>query len=127
MGTALFLSGCKKEEARKNLTQTDAAATKFYKTDNEIDYSRIKVKDGMLAFESWEHFTEVKQQLVELCNAHTVAYLKPFVSGEKILVDDELTEQIEKDGFNAFKPVHDFCDKMGFESFYQVAERKEKV
>lgn len=118
---ALVFSSCKKDVVQNNAVADNTSAT--------IDYSAIKKTSGkagsMLVFESWEHFNEVKNALVSLCVIHTNNYISPLA--KQGLEDDDLTAQIEKDGFNAFQPVLDFGKKLSFESFYKLAEEKEKI
>lgn len=118
---ALAFSSCKKDVVQNNAVADNTSAT--------IDYGAIKKTSGkngsMLIFESWEQFNDTKTILSELTNVYAANYLKPLI--EKGLVDDDLSAQVSKDGFNQFQPVLDFCNKLDFQSFYQLAEKKEKV
>lgn len=118
----MSIQSCKKDVTNGNTNQEQ-------KEVKQIDYSRISKtssrSNSMLVFESWEHFYEVVQALATQCEVHTNAYIAPLA--EAGLVDDDLSDQIALDGFNAFQPTLTFANTLNFESFYKVAEVAEKI
>ena len=115
--TIVALTSCTKENVKPTSANIATA----------IDYSKIKKTTGkngsMLVFESWEHFYSVRNSLMAASEANAEKYLRPLIETEK-LDEEALNERVALDGFNQFQPVHEFCNNIGFESYYQVAEKK---
>ncbi len=114
-----ILSGCEKDN---NANLTDLKSTSI----NTIA-SNIKIIDGMLSFDTWSQYESTTMLLSELCEKHVATYMDSII---KILgTDDEnaINDQVEKDDFSQFKPLHDFAEELHFQSLFNLLENSEKT
>lgn len=114
--TGLLIFSCSKEN---DLVQSKTASM------NEFDGNSIQMKDGVLKFESWATFNDLKLKLVSSCEKHCSDYFVPLDA--QGLTDDELNQKAEEENFNQFQPIHDFSNHLNFSSLYQKLEAKEKL
>jgi hypothetical protein len=89
----------------------------------DIDFEKIGRQNGMLAFESWEHYIGVIEALQDVCIAYTQKHINNLIA-ENGGVEDEnyIDEKLEAENFSQFAPVHDFCAILQFNSLYQKLE-----
>lgn len=112
--TSFLLFSCSKEN---NLLQSKTESIK------EFDDKEIQMKDGVLQFESWATFNDIKLKIQESCEKHCSDYFVPLDA--KGLTENELNQKAEQDNFNQFQPIHDFSKQLNFSSLYQKLEDEE--
>lgn len=113
---SMALTGCEKEN---NTTENINPALK------NLKISDIKVQDGMLCFDSWEQYEQTIHALAEACENHVANYIDSIIV--VLGTDDEeaINEQIAKDGFSQFEPLHNFANALHFRSLYNLLEQAE--
>ena len=118
--TALILGLCCMSCEKENNTAENTSPTL-----KNLKISDIKVQDGMLCFESWEQYEQTIHALAEACENHVAKYIDSII--EVLGTDDEeaINEQIAKDGFSQFTPLHDFANALRFNSMYELLEKEE--
>ena len=118
--TALILGLCCMSCEKENNTAENTSPTL-----KNLKISDIKVQDGMLCFESWEQYEQTIHALAEACENHVAKYIDSII--EVLGTDDEeaINEQIAKDGFSQFTPLHDFAASLHFNSLYNLLEKAE--
>ena len=119
MGTGIFF-GCEKEnniDSKNNNIKTQKSI------DFNIDFSEINLQNGMLCFNSWEHYESVMEALETACDNYTNDFFQSLKAelGENV-ESDELNDSADARGFNQFYPLHVFCDSLNFNSLYEYLE-----
>lgn len=121
IGTVVFFA-CEKEENEKINNNTIKQKTL------NIDFSAISVENGMLCFNSWEHYQTVLEALADACTEYANSYFTDLENelGNVTTVSIEiLNDTAEARGFSQFAPLHAFCDSFAFNSLYEVLEAEE--
>ena len=113
---SIALTGCEKE---------DTSTKNINPSLKNLKISDIKVQDGMLCFDSWEQYEQTIHALAEACENHVANYIDSIIV--VLGTDDEeaINEQIAKDGFSQFTPLHNFANALKFNSLYNLLEQSE--
>jgi hypothetical protein len=113
---------CKKEnKSNGEFIKVEKNTTGVLFTD--IDFEKIGHQDGMLKFESWEHYISVIEALQDVCVAYTQERINNLIAENGGVEDEDyISEKLESESFSQFAPIHDFCAMLQFNSLYQVLE-----
>jgi hypothetical protein len=118
IGTAIFI-GCEKENYKVNNNINTQKSL-------DIDFSAISVQNGMLCFNSWEHYQTVLESLTVACEEYTDEYFIQLNNELGGNIDMEtLSDTANARGFSQFTPLHEFCDSLNFNSLYLNLESEE--
>jgi hypothetical protein len=119
ISSGLFYA-CKKDNIdNSNSRELKIAPNSFNSIDfNSIDFNRISYENGMLVFESVEHYAQTIDALVEICDQYSANYLIELK--EKLGCDIEEADEdivsvyIIEDNFFPFNPLMEFIELIGF-------------
>ena len=118
IGTAIFI-GCEKENNKVNNNINKQKSL-------DIDFSAISVQNGMLCFDSWEHYQTVLESLTVACEDYTDEYFTQLDNELGGNIDMEtLSDTANARGFSQFTLLHVFCDSFNFSNLYEVLEAEE--
>jgi len=118
IGAGMFFS-CEKENNKVNNNINKQKSL-------DIDFSAISVQNGMLCFDSWEHYQTVLESLAVACEDYANDYFTALENELGVEVDIEtLNDTADERGFSQFAPLHDFCDSFNFSNLYEVLEAEE--
>ena len=92
-----------------------------------LGVSNIKVQNGMLCFDSWDHYESTIHTLAAACENHVAQYIDSISTILNCDNDSIINCKIEEDGFSQFTPLHDFADELHFNSLYNKLENEENV
>jgi hypothetical protein len=121
---AIFLT-CKKDAL-----QGKSASMKHLKNmyTPEVDYDRIRKENGMLKFESWEHYVSVIEALQDACVTYSQEHIQGIIDGLGGGEDEDvINNKLDEENFSQFVPVHLFCDKLDFQSLYKTLEVEQEA
>ncbi len=96
-------------------------------TFKQIGVSNIKVQNGMLCFDSWDHYESTILALAAACENHVAQYIDSISTLLNSDNDSIINCKIEDDGFSQFAPLHNFADIFHFKSLYNKLENEENV
>ena len=132
-GVTLFYA-CKKEEVIKN----DIIANKWqekieYMEIPCVDFSRIK-KEGslskggdMLQFESWEHYAEVIDAMLEFSYDYIATRVQQIRDSIPGIDDDDLSLILHNESIYQFMPLYSFCQQLQFNNNAFTMLRAEEI
>ena len=130
IGAVIFYA-CKKDV----INQEPNVSVKSHKSYNlnTIDFSRItyNADERMLEFDSLEHYAEVIDALVEICNQYSENYIAELEERLGCIIDeadeDTVAAHVIADNFFPFNPLMDFIEQIGFtaNSLYPILREQE--
>jgi len=117
-GVCIF-NACKKEETIKNTNPTEWAEKIEYMEIPCVDFSRIKketrTRNGtMLVFESWEHYANVIDALLDFSYDYFNTRVQQILAENPGIDEDELSLIVHNEGVYQFMPLYSFCQQLQF-------------
>ncbi|MCL2167724.1 MAG: hypothetical protein FWH59_01200 [Lentimicrobiaceae bacterium] len=107
--------GCKKDETANSTVENcpqrapiSNELEQLYKQVPPVDLGNIRLINGdILRFESAEHYIQVYDELLDLCEVWTTLFLQIYDTGD----EEELDATIERLGFDDLLPLYKFEQK----------------
>ena len=114
---AIF-DGCKKNET---INTTDKITQKVidnieYMDIPCVDFSRIKKENNMLKFESWKHYAEVIDALLQFTYKYTDSCVNKILAMNEGIDNNDLNDTLQEHNFYQFMPLYSFCRQLQFDN-----------
>lgn len=120
-----IFNNCKKDVYQNNDKKDNVETQKHIEFD--IDFTEIRMENGMLIFNSWEHYYSVIESLINECENYTNDFFENLnveLGGDAD--EDVLNDSASAREFDQFYPLHVFCDMFEFYSMFCELELQEK-